>query len=70
MADTRQQYHGFEAKSYGPNRYSIIRRQNLFYWRMGGRSWFYFLRKAPKKDGRVRFVFDHPMAQHKRIVRL
>jgi hypothetical protein len=62
MADTRQQYCGYEARRYGPG--IKVRRQNMLYWRMGGRAWFYSLRKDGTK--RVRFVFDHPMSQDKR----
>lgn len=62
MADTRQQYHGFEAKSYGPRRYAIVPRQNLFYWRMGGRAWFRYLRHASVSK-RVKLVFDCPMSK-------
>ena len=65
MADTRQQYHGFEARKLR-NRMGIVRHQNMFYWRMSGRAWFYFLRKKPKNGGRVWFVFDHPMSYEKR----
>lgn len=66
MADTRQQYHGFEARKL-QKRWGIVRRQNIFYWRMGGRAWFGYLRKDGTK--RIRFVFDHPMSQEKRRYR-
>ena len=62
MANTRQHYHGFEARSYGPFRYRTDPRQNLFYWRMEGRAWFGSLRKYAVSK-RVKFVFDCPMSK-------
>jgi len=61
MADPRQQYCGWEARAYGPHRYAIVPRQNMFYWRLGGMAWFKFLRKDGTK--RVRLVFDPPMSK-------
>jgi hypothetical protein len=59
MADTRQRYHGWTPRIYGPRHY--IPRANLFYWRMEGRAWFGYLRKASVSK-RVKFVFDCPMS--------
>lgn len=64
MADTRQQYHGWVPRHYGPLRYSVIPKSNLFYWRIGGRAWFYYLRTQKNATNkRVKFVFDCPMSK-------
>ncbi len=62
MSDPRQQYHGFVARNYGPRR--RVPFQNMFYWRMSGRAWFWYLRKASVSK-RVKFVFDCPMSKRK-----
>jgi len=60
MADTRQLYHGWRPRVYGPKR--RMPRTNLFYWRMDGRAWFGSLRKYAVSK-RVKFVFDCPMSK-------
>lgn len=60
MADTRQQYHGYEARQYGPR--CRIPYQNIYYWRMNGRAWFRYLRKTSISK-RIKLVFDCPMSK-------
>jgi len=62
MADTRQLYHGWEPRRYGPGARFKIPRANIYYWRMNGRAWFWYLRKAVISK-RVKFVFDCPMSK-------